>query len=98
MRKSVLEYDDVMNQQRQVIYAERNKILDGKDLTDHITEVMRDAVDRCVQEFCPEDSPMASATWRACASGLCELTGQRLDAPKFPDEDDAARLPMAWLT
>ena len=33
MRKSVLEYDDVMNKQRQVIYAERNKILDGKDLT-----------------------------------------------------------------
>ena len=31
MRKSVLDYDDVMNQQRQVIYEERNKILDGKD-------------------------------------------------------------------
>ena len=39
MRKSVLEYDDVMNKQRQVIYAERNKILDGKgvvELTGHI--------------------------------------------------------------
>ncbi len=56
MRKSVLEYDDVMNKQRQVIYAERNKILDGKDLTDHITEVMHDTVYRCVQEFCTKDS------------------------------------------
>ena len=35
MRKNVLEYDDVMNKQRQVIYAERNKILDGKDLSNH---------------------------------------------------------------
>ena len=43
-RKNVLQYDDVMNKQRQVIYAERNKILDGKDLTDHITEVMHDTV------------------------------------------------------
>ena len=45
MRKSVLEYDDVMNKQRQVIYAERNKILDGKDLTDHITQVMLRVID-----------------------------------------------------
>lgn len=43
-RKHVLEYDDVMNRQRQVIYAERNKILDGKDLDEHVGEVMRDTV------------------------------------------------------
>lgn len=43
-RKHVLEYDDVMNKQRQVIYAERNKILDGKDLAEHVEEVMRDTV------------------------------------------------------
>ena len=52
MRKSVLDYDDVMNQQRQVIYEERNKILDGKDLIEHISEVTSATVEREVRERC----------------------------------------------
>ena len=36
VRKSVLEYDDVMNTQREVIYAQRQKVLDGEDLRDNI--------------------------------------------------------------
>ena len=60
MRKNVLDYDDVMNKQRQVIYEERNKILDGKDLTEHISDVTYDTVERevgifCSREVSPED-------------------------------------------
>ncbi len=97
MRKSVLEYDDVMNKQRQVIYAERNKILDGKDLTDHITEVMHDTVYRCVQEFCTKDSHDGERDlWRACASGLWSspATSIRRSSPTRI----MRRLPMSWLT
>ena len=86
MRKSVLEYDDVMNKQRQVIYAERNKILDGKDLTDHITEVMHDTVYRCVQEFCAKDSHDGERDLDGLRKWVVELTGH-IDTPKFPDED-----------
>ena len=39
-RKNVLEYDDVMNLQRNAIYEERNAILDGKDLADRIAEIV----------------------------------------------------------
>ncbi|MBY4797112.1 preprotein translocase subunit SecA [Collinsella sp. AGMB00827] len=56
MRKNVLEYDDVMNKQRQVIYTERNKILDGKDLSEHVDEVIHDTVRRCVGEFALPDA------------------------------------------
>ena len=42
-RKNVLEYDDVMNLQRAAIYAERNAILDGKDMDERIPEIVRDA-------------------------------------------------------
>ena len=83
MRKSVLEYDDVMNKKRQVIYAERNKILDGKDLTDHITEVMHDT--------------MASATWRACASGLWSSPATSIRRSS-PTRIMRPWLPMSWLT
>ncbi len=84
MRKNVLEYDDVMNKQRQVIYAERNKILDGKDLSDHIDEVIGDTISRCVTEFCPVDSHDGERDLEGLHKWVVELTG-RPDAPAFED-------------
>lgn len=84
MRKNVLEYDDVMNKQRQVIYAERNKILDGKDLSDHIDEVIGDTINRCVTEFCPVDSHDGERDLEGLHKWVVELTG-RPDAPAFDD-------------
>ena len=80
MRKSVLEYDDVMNKQRQVIYAERNKILDGKDLAEHTSEVIAETVERCVAEFCPKDAREGERDLEGLHKWLVELTG-RPDAP-----------------
>ena len=45
MRKNVLEYDDVMNTQREVIYAQRKKVLDGEDLEQSILNMLRDVVE-----------------------------------------------------
>ena len=84
MRKNVLEYDDVMNKQRQVIYAERNKILDGKDLASHIDEVIGDTVRRCVAEFCPVDSHDGERDMDGLRKWVVELTG-RPDAPHFEE-------------
>lgn len=42
IRKYVLQYDDVMNKQRTIIYDERNRVLHGEDLKDHIISMMRD--------------------------------------------------------
>ena len=84
MRKNVLEYDDVMNKQRQVIYAERNKILDGKDLAAHIDEVISDTVKRCVAEFCPADSHDGERDMDGLHKWVVELTG-RPDAPRFEE-------------
>ena len=84
MRKNVLEYDDVMNKQRQVIYAERNKILDGKDLAAHIDEVIDTQIKRCVTEFCPVDSRDGERDLEGLHKWVVELTG-RPDAPKFED-------------
>ncbi len=43
-RKNVLEYDDVMNVQRNVIYEERRKVLDGEDLQEHVQHMIRTVV------------------------------------------------------
>lgn len=44
VRKNVLKYDEVMNQQRKVIYAERRRILDGEDLQPQIEEMITDTI------------------------------------------------------
>ena len=84
MRKNVLEYDDVMNKQRQVIYAERNMILDGKDLSGHVSDVIKDTVARCVQEFCATDSHEGERDLEGLHKWVVELTGN-VDAPQFAD-------------
>ena len=44
-RKNVLEYDNVMNTQREVIYAQRQKVLDGEDLRDNVMNMLRGMLD-----------------------------------------------------
>ncbi len=49
-RKSVLEYDDVMNTQREIIYAQRQKVLDGEDLRENMLTMLRDTVESAVAQ------------------------------------------------
>ncbi len=61
MRKNVLDYDDVMNQQREVIYSERRKILEGIPLLPHIQEMIKSVIDRITPEYA--HSEMRSEEW-----------------------------------
>ncbi len=49
-RKSVLEYDNVMNTQREVIYAQRQKVLDGEDLQENMLNMLRGVIHSAVSE------------------------------------------------
>lgn len=51
IRKQVLEYDNVMNQQRTIIYNERNRVLMGENIHDEILKMMRDEVDVIVADY-----------------------------------------------
>ena len=53
-RKNVLEYDNVMNTQREVIYAQRQKVLDGEDLRENILSILRDMIDSTVADAVSE--------------------------------------------
>ena len=54
IRKNVLQFDDVMNKQREIIYAQRNKVLDGENLKDSILSMMDETVDSAMQMYMPE--------------------------------------------
>ena len=51
MRKNVLQYDDVMNQQREVIYAERLKVLDGENLRDVYIKMAGEVIDSIIKTY-----------------------------------------------
>jgi preprotein translocase subunit SecA len=51
IRKNVLKYDEVMNTQRQVIYEERKKILEGRDLKEEALDYVAGAIDRTVSQY-----------------------------------------------
>ncbi|MBF4510439.1 MAG: preprotein translocase subunit SecA [Aeromicrobium sp.] len=74
-RKYVLEYDDVMNKQRQVIYGERNDILDGKDIRGRVQEMIEALVTGLVTEYCPEKSYSEEWGWDGLAEQLTDVTG-----------------------
>jgi preprotein translocase subunit SecA len=55
IRKRVLEYDDVMNQQREVIYRYRGEILEGRDMSEPAKEELRGVFERIVEQYTPGD-------------------------------------------
>ena len=51
IRKHVLQYDDVMNKQRQVIYAERSSVLEGEDIHEYIQSMIKDRIGAAVEAY-----------------------------------------------
>ena len=51
IRKRVLEYDDVMNQQREIVYEYRDRILEGQDMSEIAREQIADAIERIAREY-----------------------------------------------
>jgi len=56
IRKQLLEYDDVMNKQREVMYSQRRELLEAEDVTDVIEDMRRDYVTHLVERFMPAQS------------------------------------------
>ena len=57
IRKSVLDFDDVMSQQRTTIYSQRFKVLNGEDISDSIKSMMNEYISESVEQFCQGDIP-----------------------------------------
>ena len=57
IRKDVLKYDEVLNEQRKVIYARRLHVIDGEDLREHTEELLEQTIDELVRSACPGEFP-----------------------------------------
>ena len=54
IRKNVLDYDMVMNEQREIIYAERRKVLNGENVRDMVMRMLDDLIDQLVDKYLPD--------------------------------------------
>jgi preprotein translocase subunit SecA len=88
-RKHVLKYDEVMNMQRQVIYEQRRRVLDGEDLSGEITEWIEEAVERAVDNF---TSSEFAEEWDL--AGLCGALQALYGSTITPEELKEDEVPL----
>ena len=84
IRKNVLQYDDVMNKQRELIYAQRNQVLDGVDLDQTIRKMIKDSITEAVDFYCPKMNH--SNDWNI--AGLTSKYAWLFGDEKLESEDD----------
>ena len=85
-RKTVLEYDDVMNTQRKVIYEQRRKVLDGENLKESVQNMLTTVITNEVNAHMGEQKHMDAENWREVCAQYRGLF-LRPDEFKFTDEE-----------
>jgi len=85
-RKSTLEYDDVMNTQRQVIYKQRRQVLDGEDLQASIRKMLQSTVENAVRGHMGESDHLTAEEWRAATEHYRGIFF-RADELQYTDEE-----------
>ena len=78
IRKHLLEYDDVMNQQREVIYKQRRDLLTGVDLKSTIEDIMQESADEIAGKFADERALPEDWDWEAIADAVFQQFNFRL--------------------
>ena len=73
IRKRTLEYDDVMNKQREVIYGFRNEIIHAEDVRDRLMDIMEEVVIQKVEQFTTGEEPSRMEAARAGGLGESEF-------------------------
>ncbi|MDR3644268.1 MAG: preprotein translocase subunit SecA [Clostridia bacterium] len=56
IRKNVLQFDDVMNRQREIIYGQRRKVLDGDSMRDYVLNMVKESISRSMEQFIGHDN------------------------------------------
>ncbi len=82
IRKHLIDYDDVMNRQREVIYTQRKEVLAGENIRGTIESILDETVEDIVATFCPEKTTADAWDWESMEN---DFIAQFNLAPQFPD-------------
>jgi len=88
IRKQLLEYDNVANEQRQIIYSQRNEVLEAADPSELVTGLRAGAVESLVRRYVPVNSIEEQWELEPLQDELAQQFGVVLDLKKYLDEQD----------
>ena len=88
IRKQLLEFDDVANDQRQIIYQQRNELLEAEDISETITQIRYDVVNETIDTYIPPQSLEEQWKVPALEKQLEADFGLRLPLQQWLDSDD----------
>ena len=91
IRKNILEYDEVMEHQRQRFYGLRQRVLEGRDVKGLIFEYIDDAIDDAIDEYLDRDYPALCAAEYAKRELDCSILPDRLKGKDLEDMDRTIR-------
>jgi preprotein translocase subunit SecA len=97
IRKQLLEYDDVMNQQREVIYRQRREALGGKSLKPSILEMIREKAEAIADAFVPERNTPEELDLKSLRDAVFKQFGFRLNGLGADNLSDLDRNGLADL-
>lgn len=99
MRKNLLEYDDVANDQRKVVYEQRNELMETDDMRDLVDELRDEIIPTVVAQYIPPGSLEEMWNLEGLQGELQNTTGQDIDVkawlveePNLPEEDISSRI------
>jgi preprotein translocase subunit SecA len=87
IRKHLLEYDDVMNKQREVIYGQRREVLEGDDVRPIVDDMIKELVDQVTAEFAKSKTPPEEWDWQGLEERAGQLFNLKLDWPAEERQD-----------
>ena len=88
-RKSLLEYDDVSNDQRTVVYQQRNELMEAEDLGDAIAGIRREVLGIVISEHLPAESPVEDWDLTGLEQSLLQDFGAAFDIAGLMEADDS---------
>lgn len=89
MRKHILEYDDVANDQRKVIYAQRNEVMESKDISEAINGIRHEAIDQFISNYIPPGSVEELWNCKGLSEALEHDFGVKADVQTWLDKDES---------
>ncbi|WP_298431862.1 preprotein translocase subunit SecA [Geobacter sp.] len=81
IRKHLIEYDDVMNKQREVIYTQRREILGGDDIRGHFTQMLDDTIEDVAAAYAIDRVSAHEWDWQAIGEAIYKIFSIQLDVP-----------------
>ena len=89
IRKHLLEYDDVANDQRKVVYEQRHELMQTEDISENLTAIREDVTDNTISEFLPDGSVEEQWDLEGLAQGLESTFGLNLKVREWLDDDES---------